>query len=383
MGKRGNGEGSITRRKDGRWWGRHTVQTPEGPKQRAVYGKTRADVAAKLRKAMSEADVGLVFDAGSVTVGEYLDGWLSDCVLPLVEAGKLEHSTYVRYAGIVRNHLVPSIGKRRLKDLGRPEVRRLYREKAKGLSPRSVDYLHVTLQKALKQAVRDDLVPRNVAEGERPRSSRSREEAKAFSADQVRALLGEAAGIRNHPLYAIAVHTGLRQGEILGLGWDDVDLDGNTPKLSVRRALKVTSGGLGFGAPKNKASRRSVRLNRSATAALKEHRLRQKEERLRAPGWRDHGLVFPNTAGGPMDHNNLYQRDYKRLLKAAGLDGQGFTFHTLRHTFATGLFLRGEHPKKVQSLLGHSSIVQTMDTYSHLIDDVGGDAVDGLDEAFG
>lgn len=84
-----------------------------------------------------------------------------------------------------------------------------------------------------------------------------------------------------------------------------------------------------------------------------------------------------------MDHNNLYHRNYKRLLKAVGLDGQGFTFHTLRHTFATGLFLRGEHPKKVQSLLGHSSIVQTMDTYSHLIDDIGGDAVDGLDEAFG
>ena len=95
MGKRGNGEGSITRRKDGRWWGRHTVHTSEGPKQKAVYGKTRADVAAKLRKAMSEADSGLVFDAGSVTVGEYLDGWLSDSVLPLVEAGKLEHSTYV------------------------------------------------------------------------------------------------------------------------------------------------------------------------------------------------------------------------------------------------------------------------------------------------
>ena len=125
MGKRGNGEGSITRRKDGRWWGRHTVHTSEGPKQRAVYGKTRADVAAKLRKVMSEADVGLVFDSGSVTVSQYLDGWLSDCVLPLVEAGKLEHSTHVRYAGIVRNHLVPSIGKRKLKDLGRPEVRRL------------------------------------------------------------------------------------------------------------------------------------------------------------------------------------------------------------------------------------------------------------------
>ena len=166
---------------------------------------------------MADADGGLVFDAGTTTLGEYLDRWLSDCVLPLVEAGKLEHSTYVRYAGIVRNHIKPVLGRRRLKDLGRVEVRRLYREKSKELSSRSVDYLHVTLQKALKQAVRDDLVPRNVAEGERPRSSRNKEEAKAFSAEQVRALLQAAGGKRNSALYTVAVHTGLRQGKLLGL----------------------------------------------------------------------------------------------------------------------------------------------------------------------
>ncbi len=383
MGKRGNGEGSITRRKDGRWWGRHTVHTSEGPKQRAVYGKKRADVAAKLRKSMSEADSGLVFDAGSVTVGEYLGGWLSDSVLPLVEAGKLEHSTYVRYAGIVRNHLVPSIGKRKLKDLGRPEVRRLYREKSKDFSPRSVDYLHVTLQKALKQAVRDDLIPRNVAEGERPRSSRNKEEAKAFSAEQVRALLKAASGKRNSALYTLAVHTGLRQGELLGLRWSDVELDGSTVRLFVRRSVKGTLDGLGFGSPKNKASRRSVPLNRTAAAALREHRLRQKEERLRAPEWEDQDLIFPNRAGKPMDHNNLYHRDYKKLLEEAGLHDQGFTFHTLRHTFATELFQQGKRPKVIQTLLGHSSIVQTMDTYSHLLDGVDDDEVGGLDEAFG
>lgn len=118
-------------------------------------------------------------------------------------------------------------------------------------------------------------------------------------------------------------------------------------------------------------------------AVLGGHRKRQNEERLRAPGdaWKNHDLVFPNRIGKPLDHNNLYYREYKPLLKRAGLEG--FTFHTLRHTFATALFSRGEHPKRVQSLLGHSSITQTMDTYSHLIDDIGGDAVDGLDEAFG
>lgn len=262
-------------------------------------------------------------------------------------------------------------------------MRRLYREKSKELSSRSVDYLHVTLQKALKQAVGDDLVPRNVAEGARPRSSRNKEEAKAFSAEQVRAFLKAASGKRNSALYTVAVHTGLRQGELLGLKWSDIGLEGPTGRLSVRRSLKVTPDGLGFGPPKNKVCRRSVPLNKTAVAALRAHRTHQNAERLAAQEWQDNRLVFPNRVGKPMDHNNLYYREYKPLLKRAGLADEGFTFHALQHTFATALFAKREHPKVVQSLLGHSSITQTMDTYSHLMEGMGDDAVDGLDEAFG
>ncbi len=359
------------------------MHTAEGPKQKAVYGKTRAEVTVKLRRAMADLDNGLIFDAGTLTAGEYLDAWLTDCVHPLVDQGKMEHSTYVRYAGIVRNHLKPTLGRRRLKELSRAEIRRLYIEKGKELSPKSVDHVHATLQKALGQAVKDELVPRNVAAGERPRSGREKKEARAFSPPQVRALLDAVGGERNEALYLVAVHTGLRQGELLGLQWADLDLGEHAGKLSVRRSLKVTPDGLGFGPPKNKASRRSVPLNRTAVAAFKEHRERQTGERLRAPEWHDHDLVFPNRLGKPMDHNNLYHREYKSLLGRAGLSGQGFTFHSLRHTFATALFKRGEHPKIVQSLLGHASIVQTMDTYSHLLEDIGGDAVGGLDGAFG
>ena len=296
--------------------------------------------------------------------------------------GKIEYGTYIRYAGIVRNHIKPALGHKKLKSLSRVEVRKLYNEKSKRLSPRSVDYLHVTLQKALNQAVRDDLIPRNVAAGERLRSSRQRstKEAEALSQEQVRALLEAANGTRNEALYIVAVHTGLRQGELLGLIWTDVDL--GSGELSVRRSLKVTENGLGFGPPKNKASRRSVPLNKTALAALKAHRKRQNEERLRTPEWSDNDLVFPNRVGKPMDHN-LYHREYKALLKAAGLAARGFTFHSLRHTFGTALFKRGEHPKIVQSLLGHATIAQTMDIYSHLLEDIGGDAVGELDEAFG
>jgi integrase len=371
----------ISKRKDGRYMARYTLQTPDGPKRKTIYGKKYKEVEKKLNEARANADKGLVFDADNLKAGEWMDSWLSDCLKPLVEAGKIAYSTYVRTEGIVNNHLNPALGHRKLKDLTRAEVRRLYNEKGKVLSARSVDYIHATLQMSLSQAVRDDLVPRNVAVGERPRSSRNRKEVKALSPAQVKALLKAARGTRNEALYVVAVHTGLRQGELLGLKWTDIDLEAG--KLSVRRSLKVTEGSLAFGPPKNKASRRSVPLNKSVVAALRAHRLRQNEERLSAPEWHDHDLVFPNRVGRPTDHNNLYYREYKPLLKRAGLAGEGFTFHTLRHTLATALFMRREHPKVVQSLLGHASITQTMDTYSHLMDGIGGDAVDGLDEAFG
>jgi integrase len=282
----------------------------------------------------------------------------------------------------VNNHLKPALGHRRLKHLSRAEVRRLYKEKGKAVSPRSVDYIHVTLQKALSQAVRDDLIPRNVASGERPRSSRHLKEARALSLTQVRALLAQARGERNEAIYMVASHTGLRKGELLGLKWTDLDLDGGT--LSVRRSLKVTDHGLDFGPTKNKASRRSVPLNKSAVGALKAHRLRQNEERLRLGElWEDQDLVFPNRVGKPINPSNLYNREYKPLLKRAGLENERFTFHSLRHTLASALCNKRVYPKVIQSLLGHSSITQTMDTYSHLMGGMGDEAVDGLDEAFG
>ena len=382
MGRRGNGEGTITRRKDGRWEARYTLHSAEGPKRKVLYGKTRGAVAEKLNKALSERSSGLTFDAGNLTVGKYLHHWLEDCVKSLVEAGKMAHSTFIRYEGIVNNHLTPALGHRKLKDLSRAEVRRLYKQKGKALAPRSVDYIHVTLQKALSQAVSDDLLPRNVASGERPRSSRHQKEARALSPTQVRALLAEASGERNEAIYIAAIHTGLRKGELLGLKWTDLDLDGGT--LSVRRSLKVTDHGLDFGPTKNKASRRSVPLNKTAVAALKAHRLRQNEERLRLGElWEDQGLVFPNRVGKPINPSNLYHREYKPLLKRAGLEDEGFTFHGLRHTFASALCNKRVYPKVIQSLLGHSSITQTMDTYSHLMGGMGDDAEDGLDETFG
>src|SRR5918994_718057 len=177
----------ISKRKDGLYVGRVVVHTPSGPKRKAVYGRKYGEVEKKLNALRANADRGIVFDANALRVGEWLDSWLSDCVKPLVDAGKMAHSTYVRYRGIIDNHLKPALGRRKLKDVTRAEVRRLYLVKGETLSPRSVDYIHVTLQTALSRAVRDNLIYRNVAEGERPRSSRERR------SDDVKGTSGKAA----------------------------------------------------------------------------------------------------------------------------------------------------------------------------------------------
>src|SRR5215211_8569458 len=135
----------ITRRKDGRWMARYTVQTPDGPKRKVIYDRRYKEVEKKLNEARANADKGLVFDADNLKLAEWLDSWLNDLLKPLVDAGKLPYSTYVRYRGIANNHIKPALGHRKLNDLTRTEVRRLYNEKGKELSPRSVDYIGVTL----------------------------------------------------------------------------------------------------------------------------------------------------------------------------------------------------------------------------------------------
>ena len=288
----------------------------------------------------------------------------------------------MRYEGIVRNHIKPSIGRVKRKGLTPTHVRTLYRKKLDlGLAPRSVNYIHVTLHNALEQAVLDGLVPRNVSEGLKAPQVH-KEEIKPLSPTQVRALLSAAYGDRLEALYVLAVHTGLRQGELLGLKWTDVDLDART--LSVQRSLDADGT---FNPPKRDKSRRTVRLTSQAVEALKLHRKHQNEERLKAARWEDHSLVFPNRVGKPMDHNNLYHRDFKSLLKRAGFWSEDkdkrFTFHSLRHTCATLLLSKNVNPKIVQEMLGHATITQTMDTYSHVMPGMSEIAATVLDEALG
>jgi integrase len=264
----------ITRRKDGLFQGMYTALTPSGPKRKYIYGRKYKDVEKKLAEAMGDAARGLTYDAGTITVGEYLSGWLANSVRDTVR-----QRTYERYESIVRVHLIPSIGRVTLKALTPAHVRGLYRSKMdSGLAPRSVLHIHRTLSKALKQAVMDGLIPRNAAAPVKPPRPR-REEIRTLNRDQARALFDAARGDRLEALYVVAVTAGLRRGELQGLKWKDVDLEEGT--LQVRRTLSEPKGGYIFEAPKN-GKGRSIRLTQRAIEALRSHRKRQLEGKLRA-----------------------------------------------------------------------------------------------------
>jgi integrase len=368
---RGNGDGDVWPRKnnEGKVISyRGAYAGPDG-RRRYVSGKTKEEARKALREARSGADQGLVFDAGRLTVGNYLDRWLNDSV-----QGSARRSTYESYRRQARRYITPAIGRVRLKALTPAHVQGLYREmQDRGLSARTVQYTHAVLHRALKQAVRWNMIPRNICEAVDVPQVR-REEMHPLAPEQARRFLDAARGERLEALYVVAVHAGLRPGELLALKWEDVDLDGGT--LRVHRAL---SGGE-FTAPKTKRSRRRIDLSTGSIAILKQHRKRQLEERMARAGlWQDHGLVFPSSVGTPLSHRNLV-RSFKAVLRRAGLPAT-IRLYDLRHTCATLLLCRNVHPKYVQELLGHASIAQTLDTYSHVLPGMDGGIGDAIDDA--
>src|SRR5215210_1776055 len=376
MGKRGNGEGSISRRKNGGWMAQYGVYTATGLKRKTIYGKTRTEVAQKLAQAISNRDNGFAFDAQNLTVGDYLDTWLENSVHDTVR-----ETTYQGYERIVRLHIKPMLEGIKLDRLTPVHVRSLYRERLEaGLAPRMVQLAHTTLHKALKQAVADNLIPRNVTEAVKaPRPERT--EMKPLSPDQARALLQAARGEKLEALYTLALATGMRQGELLGLKWEDINMEAGT--LHVQRTLSTAMGkGFSFNPPKTSKSRRSIRIPRLALHALRRHRAGQLEERMKVAGlWQDHDLVFTTGVGTPISRGDLITRSFKPLLQQANLPT--VRFHDLRHTCAKLLLSRGTHVKLVKELLGHSTIAVTLDTYSHVLPGMGDGLADTMDEALG
>ncbi len=238
---------------------RYMVETPSGTKRKTVYGKTRAEMRDKLARAIADRADGVVFDDENMTVAEYLDGWLKGSM-----RGSVRDSTYDCYEAICRKHIASVLGAKKLSKLTAMHVQGFYRDRLdSGFAPATVHKCHTVLHKALNQAVEWHLVPRNVADAVKPPRPTPRKEMRALSPEAARRLLDAAheVGDRLEALYVLAVHTGMREGELLGLKWEDVDLERGV--LRLKRALVREGGKTVLGDLKTAKSRRSVRLTRA------------------------------------------------------------------------------------------------------------------------
>lgn len=375
MAKRGRGEGSIYRRKDGRWTAEISL---EGGKSKCLYGKTRKEVQEKLKVALYEQQKGMLVTGPQQQVGQFLTHWVEN-----VQKQSIRARTYERYEEIVRLHLIPGIGHHPMQKLLPQHLQSFYNKKLEeGLSATTVISFHNVLHKALDTAVRWNLMARNTCELVSP-PRRKRFEIQPLNLQQIHRLLSAAQGHRLEALFTLALATGIRRGELLALKWQDLDLAAGT--LQIRRILtriptKLPGKGFEEAEPKTDKGRRHLTLPPFVVEALKQHRLRQLEAKLKAgPAWQEHDYVFCTTIGTHLHPDRDARQPLKILLKQAGLPE--IRFHDLRHSSATMLLGMKIHPKIVQEILGHSQISITLDIYSHVLPTMQEEAMNKINEA--
>jgi integrase len=357
-GRRANGEGSIYRREqDGRWVAALTVA--EGGKRKYLTGKTRQEVQQKLARAVRDRDDGLSCGDGRQGVGDYFARWLASA------GPNLRPGSRRAYERDVRLRIARHLGPVTLAKLSPQHLQSLYGTLlASGLSSTTVHACHVVLHKGLSDAVKLGLVARNVSElVAAPRVRQT--EMHVWSEAETRRFLDatKASGDRQYALYALALATGMRLGELLALTWRAVDL--RHLRLSVLRSVDVDHGVAEWGEPKTRRGKRQISFSADVAAVLGEHRARQNVERLAVgPAWDDAGLVFPDEVGGALSHARVYPRHFLRCVERAGVPP--IRFHDLRHTFATVMLGRGVNVKVVSEMLGHADVAITLRTYFHV-----------------
>jgi integrase len=348
-------------------------------KRKNFYGKTASEVQEHLLKARSDHSRGLPVAIERQTVGQYLDHWLEHTL-----KAKAKPRSYESFSTIARLHIKPSLGKIQLHKLAPQHIQKLLDEKSKkGLSPQTVTNIRTVLRSALSQAMKWNLVSRNSAAFvNAPRIPHKRIE--PLNPTHARKLLETAKGGRYEAIYTVALTLGMRRGEVLGLRWSDIDFDGRAIRVnqSVQRLSTGSDEGkkseLRATETKTDGSRRTIALPDSVVRSLRAHRARQAQDRLAAGmSWKDQDLVFTNRSGRPIEPILLH-RDYKALLKNAGLPAT-LRFHDLRHSAASLLLAQGVHPRAIMELLGHSSITVTMNVYGHVMPAMMRDAADKMD----
>lgn len=382
MAKRANGDGSISQRKNGTYEGRVYVTTTSGIRKRvSVYGKTRDEVREEITRLQNQENQDVPTPDTNMKLDAYLTYWLAR----VVKVNR-RPKTYQGYESVVRVHLVPGLGRKKIRTLRAAEVRTwLARVSAECqcckhgwdkerrepeccaageccgslLSRRMVQSIHAVLRNALQNAVREELITRNVATLVQIPTP-TYDMGKGLSVAEARLLLRSSADDRLHALYVLALVMGMRRGELLGLRWDAVNLERQT--LTVERSLQRVNGELALAMPKTAASVRTVPLPPAVVKALTEHRERQAQERVAAGmEWKEHGLVFPSRIGTPLEPDNL-RRSWHPLRRRLGLE---IRFHDLRHSAVSLLLDLGAPPHTVRQIVGHSDIGVTMKVYAH------------------
>ncbi|WP_066953951.1 tyrosine-type recombinase/integrase [Streptomyces lushanensis] len=397
---RANGDGTVYQRKDRRWEAAGYVLTPGNTRRRVrVYGNSRTEALVKLTEKIAASNRGVPAVTAQGSLSAFLTYWLEN-----VAVHHLRETTHTRYIAVVEQYLIPGLGRKKLTKLTAKDVRTWLNQLRttcqcctrhldaardeprccvagqccfKLLSPLTLTYIHSVLKSALEHAVREEEIPRNVARNVRTGTPRPRR-FEPLTTDEARRLLTTAQDHRLHTLFELALHTGLRKGELLGLRWEDLDLDAGT--VAIRRTLQRTSaGGLTTLPTKTRASERRIALPTRCIQSLKRHHEQQQREREAAgTAWQHNGHVFTTAQGGPIDPTNL-TRAFTTLLGKAGL--RHIRFHDLRHSTATLLLEQGVELVVIKELLGHAHIGVTATVYAHVRLRLQRDAIDLLDRA--
>ena len=341
---------------------------------------TKKDAQKRLAQLLVGIEEGSFIKPKRITLGEWLGDWLNGYVKTNCSPRTLDD-----YHTIIRRHLIPNLGMIPLSQVQPQHIQQYYARAlsepgsdGKELSARTVLHFHRVLFQALNYAVRQGLLIRNPAQFVDPPRAR-KPKMTTLMPEEVARLLSVAGDTPYYSIISTAVKTGLRQAELLGLRWRDLDLD--LASLSVTQVLYKRKGVCQFKEPKSEHSRRRLDLPPSLALFLRDYRTeRQAERLLLGKPLSEDDLVFDNIDGRPMDPGTL-THNFARIARRAGLAGT--RFHDLRHTFASLMLLAGIHPKVVSEALGHSSVAFTLDTYSHVVPSIQKAAAKRLDEVLG
>lgn len=380
--KRGQNEGSIRQRKDGTWEARVTVGILANGKQnrKSLYGKTRQEVAVKMTDLLNNLQKGLIVNPTEMTLNEWLDYYMLEYKKRYVKP-----TTYINYTVKIKNHIKPIIGHYKLKALRQDIIQKFVNSLSdKGLAPSTVEDIYKLLRNALETAVDDGLIVKNVANKVKlPKVPKPK--INVLTQEQQNDFVKQAKETYMGSIYILDLCTGMRLGELLGLKWEDIDF--KEQQLQVVRTIRkvkdpdnsAESWHLEFGTPKTTASQRIIPLNETAIKLLQDVRKQQWLNKMKAgSAYEDNGLVFATQLGRPLDPTNM-RRTFYTICSKIGLEG--LHPHCLRHTFATRGAENNVDVRVMQRFLGHSTIKETAETYTHVLTDLKRSEILKLDNA--